>query len=308
MGRLFYSDQTMNNQFNDFGLGNKVRRLVNHDGSFNVKRVGLPISTVNIYQDLIKMSWFKFLTLVTIALFLLNAGFALIYYFIGVDHFSGMIPGNEIDNFLQSFFFSFQTFTTVGYGHIAPRGYFLSLIASLEAMTGLMVFAIITGLLYGRFSRPNAKILFSENMLVTTSETGNSLTFRIVNVRKSTIMDLSARVIYSYQEKGKARSYFALDLERSQVTLFPLNWTLLHPINDKSPLFGKTLEELIKLDGEFIVVIKGYDDTFSQEVNAIRSYRVHELVWGAKFDLMYENQDNHSVILDFSKLNNYSKI
>lgn len=297
----------MANQFNDFGLGNRVRRLVNKNGTFNIKRIGLPVSTVNIYQDLIKISWFKFLLLVVTSLFLINAGFALIYFFIGVDHFAGMIPGNGWDNFLQSFFFSFQTFTTVGYGHIAPRGYFLSLIASLEAMTGLMIFAIITGLLYGRFSRPNAKIMFSKNMLVTPTEAMNHLTFRIVNVRKSTIMDVSARIIYSYQEKGRARSYFALDLERSQVTLFPLNWTILHPINEKSPLFNKTADELVKLDGEFIVVIKGYDDTFSQEVNAIHSYRIQELIWGVKFDLMYETKEN-TVVLDFSKLNSYSQV
>jgi inward rectifier potassium channel len=297
----------MNNQFNDLGLGNRVRKLVNSDGTFNVKRIGLPPSTINTYQDLIKMSWAKFLLLVLVALFLINAGFALIYFLIGVDHFAGMVPGDDVDNYLQSFFFSFQTFTTVGYGHIAPRGYFLSLIASLEAMTGLMIFAIITGLIYGRFSRPVAKIRFSKNMLITPADKINNLTFRVVNVRKSTIMDLSARVIYSYQEKGKARSYFGLELERSQVTLFPLNWTIVHPINDKSPLFEKTADDLLKLDGEFIVVIKGYDDTFSQEVNAIQSYRVQELVWGVKFDLMYESKDN-TVVLDFSKLDDFSKV
>lgn len=298
----------MAKQFNDFGLGAKVKRLVNNDGTFNTRRVGLPVSTVNIYQDLVKMSWVKFLTLVIFSLFLINAGFACIYYWIGVEHFGGMVKGNETDNFLQSFFFSFQTFTTVGYGHIAPRGYFLSLIASLEAMTGLMVFAIITGLLYGRFSRPSAKILFSENMLISPlAEGGQALVFRIVNMRKSTIMDVSARVIYSYQEKGKGRAYFALELERSQVTLFPLNWNIVHPITEKSPLFGKTQEELFKLDGEFIVVIKGFDDTFSQDVNAVRSYRVDEIVWDAKFDLMYETIDDHTVVLDFRKLNSYTK-
>lgn len=296
-------------QFNDFGLGGKVKRLVNNDGTFNTKRIGLPISTVNIYQDLVKMSWPKFLGLTTLISILINVGFACVYYLIGVDHFAGMLEGDELDNFLQSFFFSFQTFTTVGYGHIAPRGYFLSLIASLEAMTGLMVFAIITGLLYGRFSKPSAKILFSNNMLISpTMENGKSLVFRIVNMRKSNIMDVSARLMYSYQEKGKGRSYFALELERSQVTLFPLNWNIVHPINEKSPLFGKTSEELFKHDGEFIVVIKGFDDTFSQEVHAVRSYRVDEIVWNAKFDLMYETDDDHTVVLDFGKLNDYSKV
>jgi inward rectifier potassium channel len=299
----------MANQFNDFGLGTNVKRLVNNDGTFNVKRIGLPPSTVNIYQDLVKMSWPKFLSLVTLVLFLINAGFALVYYLIGVDHFAGMLEGSELDNFLQSFFFSFQTFTTVGYGHIAPRGYFLSLIASLEAMTGLMVFAIITGLLYGRFSKPSAKILFSQNILITpATENQKSLVFRIVNMRKSNIMDVSARILYSYQEKGKGRAYFPLDLERSHVTLFPLNWNIVHPINEKSPLFGKTSDDLFKHDGEFIVVIKGFDDTFSQEVHAVRSYRVDEIVWNARFDLMYETEDDHTVVLDFGKFNSYSKV
>ena len=297
----------MTNQFNDFGLGTKVKRLVNSDGSFNVRRIGLPLSTVNIYQDLVKMSWTKFLSLVILGLFLLNAGFASLYYLIGVDHFAGMLEGNELDNFLQSFFFSFQTFTTVGYGHIAPRGYFLSLIASLEAMTGLMVFALITGLMYGRFSKPKAIILFSKNMLITPSDDNKkSLIFRIVNMRKSNIMEVSASVLYSYQEKGKSRTYFPLELERSQVTLFPLNWNIVHPIDEESPLFGITPETLFKHEGEFIVVIKGFDDTFSQEVHAVHSYRVDEIIWNARFNLMYETEADNSVV-DFGKLNGYTK-
>jgi inward rectifier potassium channel len=298
----------MANQFNDFGLGTKVKRLVNVDGTFNVKRVGLRPSTVNLYQDLVKMSWIKFLTLMTLALFLINGFFALVYYYVGVEHFAGMEAGDESDHFLQSFFFSFQTFTTVGYGHIAPRGYIISLIASLEAMAGLMVFAIITGLLYGRFSKPNAKILFSQNILITPMD-GNSrsLVFRIVNLRKCNVMDVSARVIYSYQEKGKGRSYFPLELERSEVTLFPLNWNIVHPINEESPLFEKTSDDLFKNDGEFIVVIKGFDDTFGQEIHSVHSYRVDEIVWNARFNLMYETGEDHSVVLDFGKLNSYTK-
>src|SRR5574338_223459 len=100
----------MTTQFNDFGLGDKVKRLINHKGNFNVKRVGLPVSTVNIYQDLIKMPWMQFLILVPLVLFLVNAIFAVIYYHFGIEHFVGMLPGTSLDHFLQSFFFSFQTF------------------------------------------------------------------------------------------------------------------------------------------------------------------------------------------------------
>ena len=219
-----------------------------------------------------------------------------------------MIPGPIIDDLLQCFFFSFQTFTTVGYGHIAPRGNLLSLIASLEAMTGLMIFAIITGLLYGRFAKPSAKILFSDNILISPFGEGMSLQFRIVNKRKSTIMDISARVIYSYQERGKSRVYLPLELERSLVTLFPLNWTIVHPINEKSPIYGKMYEDISKVDTEFIIVLKGYDDTFSQDINSIHSYHYEEMIWGAKFDPMYDVNADNFVELDFSKLSSYQKI
>jgi inward rectifier potassium channel len=298
----------MSKQFNDLGLGTKVKRLVNQDGSFNVKRMGLGLSTVNLYQDLIKMSWLKFLILVISSLFLINGLFAVGYLVVGVENFSGMATGNLIDDILQCFFFSFQTFTTVGYGHIAPRGNFLSLIAAVEAMTGLMVFAIITGLLYGRFAKPSAKILYSDNMLVAPFGDGLGLQFRVVNMRKSTIMDIGARVIYSHQEKGKSRFYAPLELERNQVTLFPLNWTIVHPITDKSPIYGKSFEELSKIDAEFIVVLKGYDDTFSQDVNSIHSYRHEEIIWGAKFEPMYAINENNVVELDFSKLSNFERI
>ncbi len=298
----------MSKQFNDLGLGTKVKRLVNKNGSFNVKRVGLGFSTVNLYQELVKMSWAKFFLLVISTLFLINILFAVSYYLIGMENFSGMIPGSFIDNLLQCFFFSFQTFTTVGYGHIAPRGNLLSLMASLEAMTGLMIFAIITGLLYGRFAKPSAKILFSENILIAPFGDGISLQFRIVNKRKSTIMDISARVIYSHQEKGKSRVYLPLELERSQVTLFPLNWTIVHPITEKSPIYGKTNEDLAKFDTELIVVLKGYDDTFSQDINSIHSYHYEEIIWGAKFDPMYDLNSENFVELDFSKLSSYQKL
>ncbi len=298
----------MSKQFNDLGLGTKVKRLVNRNGSFNVKRIGLGFSTINMYQDLIKMSWTKFLTLVTLSLFAINGFFAGIYYLIGTTNFIGMSHESLADEILQCFFFSFQTFTTVGYGHIAPRGNLLSLIAAIEAMTGLMIFAIITGLLYGRFAKPSAKILFSKNMLVAPFGDDLALQFRIVNKRKSTIMDINARVIYSHQEKGKNRFYAPLELERSQVTLFPLNWTIVHPINEKSPIFGKSYEDLSKSDAEFIIVLKGYDDTFSQDINSIHSYHNEDIIWGAKFEPMYSTNTNNIVELDFSKLDDYQKL
>jgi inward rectifier potassium channel len=295
-----------NSQFNDLGLGAKAKRLVTKDGRFNVKRHGQPMSMINTYQHLIKMPWLQFLIIVTSGVMIINLGFAYTYYHMGIDNFIGIQQGTAQENFFQCFFFSLQTFTTVGYGHIAPRGSMLSLLAALEAITGLMVFAIITGLIYGRFAKPSAKILYSENMIVAPYQDGWSYQFRIVNKRKSMIMDLNARVLVSFAEKGKpTRSYYPMELERETVVLFPLNWTIVHPLTEKSPLWGKTREDLAHADAEIIIVLKGYDDTFSQEVNSVHSYRSDEIVFGAKFDTMYQPDQDGSTLMHVDRLNSF---
>lgn len=294
--------------YNDLGLGSKAPRLLNADGSFNVKRKGIGISTVNLYQYLTRMGWMPFLLIIFTILVLINVAFALVYVWIGIDHFSNLQAINPWEDFLNCLHFSFQTFTTVGYGFIAPEGHLISFIASLEAMSGWMVFAIITGLLYGRFAKPSAKILFSNNLLVSPHAEGDSLQFRVVNKRKSVIMDLHARMLLSYSGANQTRSYVPLELERPSVVLFPLNWTIVHPITKDSPLYGKTHEELTQMDAQFIIVLKGYDDTFSQEINALHAYEPEDMIWNARFDMMYEADKDGSTILDMKKMNNVRKL
>jgi len=295
-------------QFNDLGLGTKATRLVNKNGRFNVRRKGQPFTTVNLYQNLIKMTWFHFLGLTFTILLFINLLFAFLYFHIGVAEMNGAQTGSPLDDFMNCLFFSFQTFTTVGYGHISPQSGLVSFVSAFEAMTGLMVFAIITGLLYGRFAKPSAKILYSKNMIVSPYQDGLSYQFRITNKRSSVIMDMHTRILVSFLERGKTRSYKPLELERPSVVFFPLNWTIVHPVTKESPLFGKTKEELERLDTEFIIVIKGYDDTFSQEVNSIYSYRYDEIIWGATFDLMFEPDEDGATVLHVNKLSNYSLI
>ena len=294
--------------FNDLGLGTKAKRLVNKDGTFNVVRSGQPFSTVNLYQSLIKMPWIHFHFMTFSILIFINGLFALSYFLIGVEYLNGITDGDNQRDFLNCLFFSLQTFTTVGYGHISPRSDLVSFLAAIEAITGLMVFAVITGLIYGRFAKPTAKILYSDNLLVSPYQDGLSYQFRVVNQRKSVIVDIHARVLVSFAEKGKLRSYKPLDLERSSIMLFPLNWTVVHPITESSPLFGITHEDLSKGDAEFIIVIKGYDDTFSQEVNSIHSYRYDEVIWNAKFEPMYEASEDGSTNLQIDKLNDYKLV
>ncbi len=298
----------MNKQFNDLGLGTKATRLVNKNGSFNVKRTGQPLSFVNLYQWLIRMRWAPFLLLMLLMVFVVNSIFASVYFFIGPEYFSGINEKEFWQQYLKCLFFSLQTFTTVGYGYIAPQGLIVNFIAALEALTGLMVFAIITGLLYGRFAKPSAQFIYSANMLVTPFQQGHSLQFRIINKRKSMIMDLRARILVSFQEKGNARVYRPLELERESVVLFPLNWTIVHPISEQSPLFGKHKEELRQLDAEFIIVLKGYDETFSQEIHSIHSYSHDEIIWNARFNLMYEPNLDGSTTLHVDQIDSFQRL
>jgi inward rectifier potassium channel len=298
-----------NSSFNDLGLGTKAKRLIGNDGRFNVTRKGQKDGFINTYQQLLSMSWVPFLLLVVFMVFLINCVFATVYYFIGVEHFTGIETINPFQQYLKCLFFSLQTFTTVGYGYIAPKGFVVNFLAAFEALTGLMVFAIITGLLYGRFAKPSAKILYSRNMIVAPYQNGWSYQFRVVNKRKSIIMDLHARILLSVAEKGKAtRNFFPLELERSTVVLFPLNWTIVHPLNEQSPLWNKTQEDLMHSDAEIIIVLKGYDDTFSQEINSIHSFRAYEIVFGAKFDVMYEPHNDGSTIMYVDKLSQYTTV
>ena len=150
------------------GFGEKFstdpKPIINPDGSFNVTKIGARPRTL--YQHLVSYSWPRFLALTLLFYLAVNVFFALIYFFLGTEHLNGIPAGDALSDFLYCSFFSVQTFTTVGYGHIAPIGMATNIVATIEAMSGLMGFALITGLLYGRFSRPNTRIRFSKNMLL----------------------------------------------------------------------------------------------------------------------------------------------
>ncbi len=302
----------MNQKTNDPGLGEKylinATRLINRDGSFNIKRYGAGFHHKDLYQFLINLTWPKFLTAIFTFYFIFNLIFAGIYILIGTNSLVGVHHENNIDSFTDTFFFSIQTFTTVGYGHIVPAGIVSNLAAAIEAMTGLLSFAIITGLLYGRFSKPSARILFSNNILVTRTDSGNALMFRIANQRNTNLMELEAKVLFSYIEGesgSQLRKYSDLKLERSSVYFFPLNWTLVHPIDEQSFLYGKTAAELEKMRAELLILVKGFDDTFSQVVHSRYSYKYDEIIWGAKFVRPYSTDEAGIVNFDLRDIHKY---
>ena len=165
---------------------------------------------------------------------------------------------------------------SVGYGSISPKSTAANVVATFEALAGVLGFAVATGLLFGRVSRPSARIGFSENMLVAPYQDGTSLQFRLVNRRSNSLMELEAKVMLMTVElvDGKLqRNYKLLRLERPQVLFLPLSWTVVHPIDEDSPVWGKTADDLAALQAEILILIKAYDDTFSQTVLARHSYR-----------------------------------
>jgi inward rectifier potassium channel len=298
---------------NDLGFGKQLIdssiRLINHDGTFNVKRKGGSFwGYLNIFHRLITTSWQKFLLLVFCTFLVINFMFAGLYWLIGTSHLIGL-SNVSMDDFWGAFFFSAQTLTTVGYGHIAPSGLLTSAVAALESLLGLLGFALATGLLYGRFSRPQASILFSRVAVVAPYLDTLGLMFRVVNERSNQLIECQVEVSLTMLEDlpdgRRTRKYYNLYLERSKVAFFPLNWTLVHAITSESPLFGRSPEELLDRDAELLILFKGVEDTFSQMVHARGSYRANEVVWGAKFVPMYDSTSKDIVELDIEKLNDY---
>jgi inward rectifier potassium channel len=285
-----------------------LRRAINRDGSFNVDRRGTGWRDIHPYLFLISIPWPSFLALVFAAYFAVNTIFAELYYSLGPGHLQGGDAPHKFDRFLNAFFFSAHTLTTVGYGNIAPSTVSANMLAVIEALIGLLGFALATGILFGRFSRPSARIGFSEHALVAPYEGRTSLQFRILNRRPNALMDMEATVILMLVEgePGKQkRTFQTLTLERDTVDFLALTWTVVHPIDESSPLFGKTSEDSERKQAEVIILIKGFDETFSQGVRARYSYRFDEIVWNAKFTPAFEFDETGSMVLNIDKVGDY---
>jgi inward rectifier potassium channel len=281
----------------------ELRRAINPDGTFNVHRKGTRLQDENLYLKLIDTTWPRFFGVVLAVFLAVNVVFAWLYLAIGFNRLQGTEP--EMSAFVNAFFFSVHTLTTVGYGNVFPRGASANAVAALEAATGLMVFAVMTGLLYGRFSRPSARILFSKNALIAPYQDGTSVQFRITNARSNTLMNLEARVLLMTVKSndGQLKRDFAdLELERRKVYFLPLTWTIVHPIDSNSPLYGKTVDDFAKMSVELLILIQAFDDTFSQAVHSIYSYRYTEIRWGAKFEPAFSVDPKGDLVLDLERV------
>jgi len=286
-----------------------LKRAINPDGRFNVRRTGATWHDAHPYLYLINASWLQFLLIVCMTYFVVNTVFALAYMAIGIEHLKGAEAPTEWLRFVNAFFFSAHTLTTVGYGNMWPIGAAANTVAVMEALAGVMTFAIATGLLFGRFSRPSARIGFSPKMLVAPYGDGLSLQFRVVNRRSNNLIDVDARLLLMtvQGESGKPqRKFDMLELERTQVLFLPLTWTVVHPITEASPLYGRTREDLERLQAEVLVTMRAFDESFGQVVNSRFSYRYDDMVWGAKFVQAFEVEDTGELRLELDRVGNYT--
>lgn len=293
----------------DLGIGSRIidnKRLINRDGSFNIKRRGLGyMQSYSFYYWLITMPWLKFCGVILVSYLVVNIFFATLYYAGGDENFEGIKTTNEFERYLNEFFFSTQTFTTVGYGRVNPVGVYSNIISSIESLTGLLSLALATGLLYGRFSRPVAKIIYSNNALISPYKDMTGFQFRIANKRTDhQMVDVEVEVML-ITESGGNRNFHNLTLEYSRINFFTATWTVNHPIDEESPLYGLTSDDLRDLDAEFLILLKGFDDTFTQVVHSRSSYKHDEIIWGAKFVSVYDTTEDGYALVKLDMINDY---
>ncbi|HEY2091642.1 MAG TPA: ion channel [Thermoanaerobaculia bacterium] len=301
----------------DLGFGSVVaresrRRLLNRNGSFNVKREGLSlIQSLPAYHYFLTMSWTRFLALVSGVYLLANAAFAFVYVACGPDALTGFPAMGRGERLANAFFFSVDTLATIGYGSIAPTNTLANVVVFFESLAGLLGFALVAGIVFARFARPMAQIVFSDKAIIAPYRGYTAFMFRIVNQRSNELVQLEAKVMLTRRKRGVdgEREFISLKLERETVVFFPLTWTLVHPIDEKSPLHGMTERDLLSCDSEFLVLLNGFDETFSQTVHTRSSYRGDEIVWGATFKSIFNPpKPDGTLSVDIRKLHDIERM
>ncbi len=260
-------------------------RLVNRKGQFtlNVVRLGLPrIHFADLYHWLITLSWHGFFGLISLLYAVTNSLFALAYL-AGGDCIANARPGS----FQDAFYFSVQTMATIGYGSLYPRTDYANIIVAIQALFGLWGVAMITGLAFARFSRPTARVIFSRVAVIAPFNGIPTLMYRTANQRFNQILEAQQRATLIRDEVTSdgeyMRRFYDLQLVRSQSPIFALTWTVMHIIDDSSPLYKLTTKELVEKQAEIVITLTGIDETVSQTIHARHSFVASEILWDMRF-------------------------
>ena len=283
-------------------------RLLQPDGSPNVRKTGVHFwEQTSLFHTMLSISNGRFIALILLFYLGINLLFGSIYYLIGMEHLGGLPSGQTaFEQYVEAFFFSCQTFTTVGYGRVNPTGFLSSSLAAIEALLGVSSLAIVTGLFYGRFSRPRAFLRFSKQVILAPFKEGKALMFRVAPFKNSVLTEVEVRLTLMIQETEhgkKVNRFYPLPTEYPKINSLTLSWTIVHPIDEASPLRDFTEDQLKTTPWELIVYIKGFDDRFSNTVVRWISYTHSELETQCKFvPMFYRDEDAGTTILDLNKL------
>jgi inward rectifier potassium channel len=274
-----------------------TQRVVEPGGRINIVRTGLRNGFFgDLYHFLLVSSWLRLVILLAAAYIVANALFAGAYLLEGHS-----LEHADAGSFSDAFFFSVQTMATIGYGYIIPRTLFANVLVTVEALVGLLGLAVVTGLVFAKFSRPTARVLFSRVAVVTPRDGVPSLMFRMANQRGNQIVEARIHVVLALTEttaEGEIiRRLFDLEMARAQNALFALSWTAIHPITAGSPLHRATQASLAAEEAEVIVSLTGLDESFAQTVHARHSYTADEIIWGARFvDILSRLPDGRRMV------------
>jgi inward rectifier potassium channel len=252
----------------------------------------------DLYHFLLTESWPTLLVGIALMFVVANALFAVVYMLDkGIENAR---PGS----FADAFFFSVQTMATIGYGKMDPDTFLAEVMMSIEALTGLVGLAMVTGLVFAKFSRPTARVRFSRVAIVSNRDGIPSLQFRMANMRANRIVDVSARVLFARQERTiegeEMRRFYDLKLQRDRNAIFIYSWTAIHPITEDSPINGVSKEAMETTGAEIIVSVIGLDETFAQTVHARYSYRARDILWGQRFVDILERQPDGTLSIDYT--------
>jgi inward rectifier potassium channel len=272
-------------------------RIIARGRADEVLAVGLPrVWFRDLYHFALRISWWRFLLLGILLYIAANALFALFY----------LIPGDAIVNarpgsFTDAFFFSIQTMATIGYGVMSPATLYANMLMTLETAVGLMLIAVATGLVFARFSRPTARVLFSRVAVIAPHNGVPNLSFRAANLRRNQILQAEVGVVLLRdewtQEGDTIRRFHDLKLARPRSPVFAMTFTVMHAIDQDSPLNGMTAATLQAQNAELIVTATGIDETIAQPVHVRTSYLPHEILWDHRFvDLFGWTEDGRRVI------------
>ncbi len=298
----------------DLGLGEKViqenrTRYVNRDGSFNVHRKGVwETGSFSPYHAILNISWPRFYFGVFAYYVLANLVFTSLYFFSGEKAFPQIAELGAQARFGELFFYSVQVITTLGSSPLHPANFRSEVVLAIEAMVGMLGFALGASLMFARFSNPAPGIIFSRKAVISPYQGVTGFMFRIINNRSHELVQVGAVVTLAITGKDGKRSFQQLGLERDNVLVLPLHWTIVHPIDKNSPLYGLNAQDLSKANAEFVVSVTAVDQDLSKMVYTRTSYRFNEVVMNARFSNIIEHNAQGTVVVDPKRIHEIEKL